>query len=211
MPSDAPDLPGGPFASRTHVLTLGYGPENDVWPITLLEAALSFARVADAASANLGVVNSASSDGLTILLLLGQSIELALKAFLQPRGYDQEKLRQKIGHNLPKALNAAIEVGFPHRHPSDKKLLQLLDATYNGRRKLQYRVVSAINVPLLRPVRELAQVYLIEVHKAATCSIADLEKVPGLAIAADADYGPTSLMQFRVGAENLHDLRQLKE
>jgi hypothetical protein len=80
-------------------LTLSYGPDNDVWPVTLLDGALSFARIADAAVANLGPVTSGSSDGLTVLFLLAQSIELTLKAFLQPRGYDQTKLRSEIRHD----------------------------------------------------------------------------------------------------------------
>jgi hypothetical protein len=182
-----------------YVLTLGYGPENDVWPVTLLDGALSFARIADAAVANLGFVGDSSSDGLTVLFLLAQSIELALKAFLQPRGYDQEKLRLKIGHDLPAALRSAVEVGFPRPHPSDEKLLRLLGDAYQRRRRLQYRVASAMRLPLLRPVRELAEEYLMEVHRALTCSIADPSEVRGLAIDPAADYGATTLEQFRLG------------
>ena len=108
-------------------------------------------EVADAAVANLGPADSGSSDGLTILFLLAQSIELSLKAFLQPRGYDQEKLRLKIGQDLPKALREAVGVGFSQPHPSDEKLLQLLDDTYRGR---QYRVGGA---PSLEQFRAAAQ------------------------------------------------------
>ena len=194
-----------------YVLTLGYAAGNDVWPVTLLDGALSFARIADAAVTNLGPVDNGSSDALTILFLLAQSIELTLKAFLQPRGYDQEKLRREIGHDLPKALRAAVAVRFPQPHPSDEKLLQLLDDTYRGRRRLQYRVASALKLPLLRPVRELAEFYLVEVHRALTSRIADPREVRGLAIDPAADYGPTSLEQFRAGAEDVPDLRELQE
>lgn len=196
---------------REYVLTLGYAQDNDVWPVTLLEGALSFARVTDAAVATFGPVDNGSSDALTILFLLAQSIELTLKAFLQPRGYDQEKLRKEIGHNLPKALRAAVSVRFPQPHPSDEKLLQLLDDTYRGRRRLQYRVASALRLPLLRPVRELAELYLVETHRALTCRIADPCEVRGLGIDPAADYGPTSLEQFRAGAENVPDLKELQE
>ena len=208
---------------REYVLTLGYGRDNDVWPVTLLQSALSFARVADAAVATLGPVGSASSEGLTILFLLAQSIELALKTFLlMPRSpppgcnkekyrYDQRRLAIEIGHNLPKALSAAVALGFPLPHPSDEKLLDLLDDTYRERRRLQYRVASAFKVPLLRPVRELAQLYLTEVHRAATGTIADPCQVPGLGIDPAADYGITSLEQLRAGAEQVPDLSRLTE
>lgn len=199
--------------------TWGYGPRDAVWPITLLHAALSFARVADAAVISLGPVSAASADGLTVLLLLAQSMELSLKAFLlktlaQPKGYEEkgkEGLTKKIGHSLPKALSAAVAIGFPPPHPSDEKLLQVLDTTYAAGRRLQYRVPGALRVPPLRPVRELAQLYLQEVHRWGHCGIADPRRVPGLGIDPAADYGVPSLEQFRIGAENLSDLRDLRE
>jgi hypothetical protein len=43
------------------------------------------------------------------------------------------------------------------------------------------------------PVRELAQIYLTEVHLVLTCSIADPDKVPGLKIDPAANYGTTTL------------------
>ncbi len=193
-----------------YVRTMGYGPDNEVWPVTLLDGALSFARIADAAVANLGSVSNGSSDGLTILFLLAQSIELTLKTFLlmshsEPSAHNQDQLK-KIGHNLPKALKAAIAAGFPHAHPSDKRLLELLGNAYGTGRRLQYRPPGSRKVPLLRPVRELAQQYLTEVHRVATCTIADPSQVPGLAIDPSADYGSTSLEQFRAYAQNVRDL-----
>jgi hypothetical protein len=196
---------------------MGFGPDDEEWPVTLLSSALSFVKVADAAVANLGQVGSATAEGLTILFLLAQSIELALKTFLLMRGSppsgsdkrdlrnDQKKRTRKIGHDLPTALHAAVSVGFPSPHPSDEKLLKLLSESYAGRR-LQYRAPGLRKVPLLRPVRELAQQYLTEVHRAATCTIADPSQVPGLAIDPSADYGSTSLEQFRAYAQNVRDL-----
>ena len=195
------EVAGGP----DYVLTLGCGTDDQVWPVTLLDGALSFVRIADAAVANLGSVSSGSSDGLTILFLLAQSIELALKAYLRPCGYDPTKL-QKIGHRLSKALCSAVAAGFPRPHPSDAKLLKLLDDIYRER-KLQYRGPSAIKVPLLRPVRELAQIYLTEVHRALTCSIADPDKVPGLKIDRAANYGATTLEQLRFGFDRAESQR----
>lgn len=139
------------WATPEDALTLGYAADNDVWPVGLLEGAPSFARFADAAVANMRPVDNGSSDALTVLLLLAQSIELTLKAFLRPRGYNQEKLRREIGHDLPKALRAAVAVRFPQPHPSDEKVPQLLDDTSRGRRRLRYRVASALKLPLSRP------------------------------------------------------------
>ena len=90
------------WATPEYALTLGYAADNDVWPVSLPEGAPGFARFADAAVADLRPVDNGSSDALTVLLLLAQSIELTLKAFLQPRGYNQEKLRREIGHDLPR-------------------------------------------------------------------------------------------------------------
>ena len=143
---------------------------------------------------------TASSDALTVLFSLAQSIELTLKAFLQPRGYNQQKRRREIGHDLPPALRAAVAVRFPPPHPSDEKRLQLLDDTYRGRRRLQYRVASALTLPLLRPVRELAELYLVEAHRTLTSRIADRREVRGLGIDPAAEDGQRSLEQFRAGA-----------
>jgi len=77
---------------------------------------------------------------------------------------------------------------------------------YRKPRKLQYRVVSALKVPFLRPVRELAQLYLTDVHWIATCTIADSCQVPELGIDPAADYGAMSLGQFRARAEKLDGL-----
>ena len=66
---------------------------------------------------------------------------------------------------------------------------------------------SAIKLPLLRPVRELAQIHLTEVHRALTCSIADPDKVPGLKIDRAANYDATTLEQFRFGFDRAESLR----
>jgi hypothetical protein len=46
---------------------------------------------------------------------------------------------------------------------------------------------------------------------AQTSRIADPREVRGLGIDPAADYGPTSLEQFRAGAENVSDLREMQE
>jgi hypothetical protein len=189
---------------NTYEVVLGHAPHNDLWPWTLFNAAKSFAVVADAATVKLGPLDVGSAHYLTILFLLAQSIELALKAFLRGRGTDQEKLKD-IGHALPKALSTAVKVGFRPPHSADLKLLELLDTTYRVRKRLQYPVASSFKMPLVRPVRELAQLYLTEVLR-AVCGLVDLRAVEGLAIDPVADYGSTTLEQFRVGAEGFERL-----
>ncbi|MHB1766212.1 MAG: hypothetical protein ACYCS1_12010 [Gammaproteobacteria bacterium] len=205
---------------------MGYGPNDEVWPVTLLNTALSFARVADAAVARLGQISSATTEGLTILFLLAQSIELALKTFLlisleqscppdENGPHDRQKSREyqqalkAIGHDLPKALRAVVAGGFPRPHSSDEKLLVLLNDAYAGRRRLQYRAPGRRNVPLLRPVRELAQQYLSEAHRAATGTVVDPCQVPGLGVDPAADYGAMTLEQFRLTAQSAPGLGDL--
>ncbi len=220
MSRKAPQGSDGATIPQVYETTMGYGPDDDEWPVTLLGSALSFVKIADAAVVNLGQVGSATAEGLTILFLLAQSIELALKTFLLMRGRppsgsdkrdlrnDQKKRTRKIGHDLPGALSAAVAVGFSRPHSSDEKLLRLLNHVYAGRR-LQYRAPGRRKVPLLRPVRELAQQYLTEVHRAATCTVVDPCPVPGLGIDPAADYGAMTLAQFRLTAQSVPGLGDL--
>lgn len=216
----SPNTPHGSHEATTpqlYEITMGYGPNDEEWPVTLLGSALSFVKVADAAVVNLGQVGSSTAEGLTILFLLAQSIELTLKTFLLVRGTppsgsderdlhnDQKKRTRKIGHDLPGALRAVVAVGFPRPHSSDEKLLVLLNDAYAGRR-LQYRAPGRRKVPLLRPVRELAQQYLTEVHRAATGTVVDPCQVPGLGIDPAADYGTLTLAQFRLTAQSVPGL-----
>ena len=225
----SPTTPHGshePTTPQLYEITMGYGPNDEVWPVTLLNTALSFARVADAAVARLGQISSATTEGLTILFLLAQSIELALKTFLlisleqscppdENGPHDHQKSREHqqalkaIGHDLPKALRAVVAVGFPRPHSSEEKLLVLLNDAYGGRRRLQYRAPGRRKVPLLRPVRELAQQYLTEVHRAATGTVVDPCQVPGLGVDPAADYGAMTLEQFRLTAQSAPGLGDL--
>jgi len=225
MSRKASQGPDGATTPQLYEITMGYGSNGEVWPVTLLNTTLSFARVADAAVARLGQISSATTEGLTILFLLAQSIELALKTFLlisleqscppdENGPHDHQKSREyqqalkAIGHDLPKALRAVVAGGFPRPHSSDEKLLVLLNDAYAGRR-LQYRAPGRRKVPLLRPVRELAQQYLTEVHRAATGTVVDPCQVPGLGIDPAADYGAMTLAQFRLTAQSAPGLGDL--
>ena len=78
----------------------GYAAETDLWPMTLLEGARSAVAVADAAVRGLGPIDPSGATYLTVLSLLGQAIETALKAFLRLHGFTEKQLI-KAGHNLP--------------------------------------------------------------------------------------------------------------
>lgn len=45
--------------------------------------------------------------------LVSHSLELALKAYLTKCGFDEEKMKAKIGHSLVKAWNASATLGLP--------------------------------------------------------------------------------------------------
>jgi len=156
-------------------------------------------------------VNASSPHYLTILFLLGQSIELALKSFLRSRGYTEAQL-VRIKHNLPKSLRAAVNHGFPKPHPTDVQLLELLDATYGAQRKLQYHRASAVNLPLLRPVRALAGEYLVHSFMflgGSPSNIGDRgPEVYGLFVDPTANYEGPSLADFRISADGVN-LRSL--
>lgn len=55
------------------------------------------------------------------MLLLGQAIETALKAFLRLHGFTEQQLK-RAGHNLPKVLRLAVKFGLPKPHPIDLTL-----------------------------------------------------------------------------------------
>ena len=180
------------------VASFGYGPGTDLWPMTLHQGAQSFAAVADAAVRQLGRLDASSPLYLTVLFLLAQSIELALKAFLRLTGYTEGQLKA-AGHDLPDLLKrAADRSGFPEPDPADRRLLELLSDTYLKQRKLQFHGASEIRLPFLRPIRELAAEYI---------SAFPLVRIsPSATIDAAADYGEPSLADFRVRARGT-DLR----
>jgi len=183
------------------LVILGYGPETDLWPMTLHQSAQSFAAVADAAVSQLGRLDDSSSLYLTVLFLLAQAIELALKAFLRFGGYSEDQLVD-LGHDLARLVYKARELGLPKpHHPADVRLLELLNDTYLQQRKLQFQRASEIRLPLMRPVRELAAEYI--------CSFPLSQISPISSIDPAADYGGPSLADFRSQARGT-DLRSVR-
>lgn len=77
--------------------------------------------------------------------LVGQSVELALKAYLREQGADLEALFN-IGHNLKKGLDRAKAAGFQHK--ASRQHLRLLNVEYRAHR---FRYIETGRIVLLSP------------------------------------------------------------
>jgi hypothetical protein len=97
--------------AAVHISTIpfGYGPTDDLWPFTLLAGARSFAAIADTGVVRLGRPDPSGPHYLTILFLLSQAIESALKSHLLIRGVTKAELVE-IGHDLPRVLAHSTSV-----------------------------------------------------------------------------------------------------
>ncbi len=198
------------MATPPYMVTFGYGPTNDLWPFTLLDGARSFVAVADAAVARLGRPDAGGPHYLTILFLLSQAIESALKSNLLIRGVTEDELR-KIGHDLPRVLLEAERAGWPTQHPADHFLLKLIDGCYRHQKQLQYHRAREMTLPLLRPVRELAHEYIGR-HRRSSPDTEPIDaSTAGWWIDPEADYGGPTLAHFREGAPPSGDLRDLAD
>jgi hypothetical protein len=91
---------------------------------------------------------------IPVMFLVGQSVELSLKAFLLFRGVALRKLRQNYGHALHRSLRKAKELGlFDIVSLSGEELvgLELLDHLYSTK-QLQYIVTGAKTFPVFGPL-----------------------------------------------------------
>lgn len=93
-----------------------------------------------------------------VLFLVGQSIELALKAFLLSRGVSLRKLRYDYGHNLHRSLRKAKELGLSalvELAADELSTIEVLDALYSSK-QLQYIVTGAKTFPMFGPLQRAA-------------------------------------------------------
>ncbi|MDL2338190.1 MAG: hypothetical protein QFE16_10145 [Pseudomonadota bacterium] len=120
-------------------------------PIGLARYAGEFMEAALAADAKMG-----KKDGyervapIPVMFLVGQSIELALKAFLLARGVTLRQLRTDYGHELHRSLRKAKELGLLEVVPlesEDINAIELLDHLY-ATKQLQYIVTGANSFPV---------------------------------------------------------------
>ncbi len=124
------------------IVTFGYGRTNDLWPFTLIDGARSFAAVADAGVVRLGRPDAGGPHYLTILFLLGQAIENALKSYLLIRGVTEGEL-VKIGHDLPRVLGQT-EIGTWFDEPLTTITIERLESWKTRRLNAGRKAVTVL-------------------------------------------------------------------
>ena len=68
------------------------------------------------------------------LQLIGCAVELALKSYLHFAGWNDDRCRDEVRHDLVKALAAAERLGFHPRHPDTRMLTRILSPYYRCHR-----------------------------------------------------------------------------
>jgi len=96
---------------------------------------------------------------IPVMFLVGQAVELALKAYLLAKGVELRKLRRKYGHELHRSLRKAKELGLADvvaLSSEEEGILGLLDALYSTK-QLQYIVTGAKTFPVFGPLESVAR------------------------------------------------------
>ncbi len=70
----------------------------------------------------------------TFLQLIGCTVELSLKSYLHLAGWNDDRCRDEVRHDLVKALAAAERLGFRPRHPDTRMLTRILSPYYHCHR-----------------------------------------------------------------------------
>jgi len=105
--------------------------------------------------------NVARKTGCPIIraFLIGQAIELYLKAFLFHQGYGEKKLKNKpFGHNLTRLLEEAIANGLNTRiyiSPALRSDLDSLNKVYSSKALQYFSIVFLIATPTLPKLARL--------------------------------------------------------
>ena len=93
-----------------------------------------------------------------VMFLVGQSIELSLKAYLLHRGVSLRDMRVVYGHDLHRALRKAKELGLLDLVPvaaEDLQAVELLNELYASK-QLQYIVSGFKTYPVFGPLERAA-------------------------------------------------------
>jgi hypothetical protein len=94
-----------------------------------------------------------------VMFLVGQAVELALKAYLLAKGVGLRQLRRDYGHELHRSLRKAKELGLSDvvpLSPDEEDILSLLDGLYSTK-QLQYIVTGAKTFPVFGPLEKVAR------------------------------------------------------
>lgn len=70
----------------------------------------------------------------TFFQLIGCTVELSLKSYLHLAGWNDDRCRDEVRHDLVKALAAAERLGFRPRHPDTQMLTRILSPYYRCHR-----------------------------------------------------------------------------
>ena len=105
--------------------------------------------------------NIARKAGFPIIraFLLGQAIELYLKAFLFHQGYGETQLKKRpFGHKLPRLLNEAAAKGLDtniHISPALRTDLDSLNKVYSSKALQYFSILYLIATPTLPKLARL--------------------------------------------------------
>ena len=95
---------------------------------------------------------------IPVMFLVGQAIELSLKAFLLNRGVTLRELRKNHGHELCSSLRKAKELGLlslVRITDEEQSVIELLDDLYASK-QLQYIVTGVKTFPVFGPLERVA-------------------------------------------------------
>lgn len=96
---------------------------------------------------------------IPVMFLVGQAVELALKAYLLAKGVELRKIRRDYGHELHRSLRKAKELGLAEvvaLSIEEESILGLLDALYSTK-QLQYIITGAKTFPVFGPLERVAR------------------------------------------------------
>lgn len=96
---------------------------------------------------------------IPVMFLVGQAVELALKAYLLAKGVGLRELRRNYGHELHRSLRKAKELGLGDivaLSADEEGTLGLLDSLYSTK-QLQYIVTGAKTFPVFGPLESVAR------------------------------------------------------
>jgi hypothetical protein len=104
-----------------------------------------------------------------VMFLIGQSIELSLKAYLLQRGVTLKKLRTKFGHDLHGLLRKAKELNLKNLvdlTEEELNTIEILNTLYTSK-QLQYIVTGPKTFPVFGPLQRAAKKLVLAVCKEA--------------------------------------------
>jgi hypothetical protein len=103
------------------------------------------------------------------MFLVGQAIELAMKAYLLAKGISLRQLRRDYGHELHRSLRKAKESGLASvvsLSADEEQVVELLDSLYSTK-QLQYIVTGAKTFPVFGPLESVTRKLVYAIGPAA--------------------------------------------